>query len=287
MSEIEGIYSDRRGDAGPFDIIGDIHGCYDELCELLAALGYREDTREGMRHPEGRRVLFLGDLVDRGPKVVETVTLVRRMVEAGQALCVPGNHDDKLRRYLAGRPVRISYGLEDSIAQIEALPPAERTAWVRDTRDFFEGMTSHYVLDGGALVVAHAGMKERYQGLATSRVRSFALYGETTGELDEYGLPVRGDWAADYHGKAAVVYGHTPISEPVWVNNTLNIDTGCVFGGRLTALRWPERTLMSVPAHRRYAISRRPFLTATPAASEAGRTGTANMPPCSEDSPAE
>lgn len=261
MSEIEIIYSDRRGDAGPFDIIGDVHGCYDELCELLAALGYAEDTREGMRHPDGRRALFLGDLVDRGPKVVETVTLARRMVEVGQALCVPGNHDDKLRRYLAGRPVRISYGLEDSIAQIEAIPPAERTAWVRGTRDFFERLPSHYVLDGGALVVAHAGMKECYQGVASSRVRSFALYGDTTGERDEYGLPVRGDWAADYRGKAAVIYGHTPVSEPVWVNNTLNIDTGCVFGGRLTALRWPERVVVSVPAHRRYAVSRRPFLT--------------------------
>lgn len=269
------LYTDRRGEGGPFDLVGDVHGCYDELCELLAALGYREDAQTGMRHPGGRRVIFLGDLVDRGPKVVETVTLVRRMVAAGQALCVPGNHDEKLRRYLIGRPVRIRHGLEASIAQIEALPPEERGVWLRACREFLDGLPSHYVLDGGSLVAAHAGMKERYQGRISDRVRAFALYGETTGESDEFGLPVRGDWAADYRGSAAVVYGHTPVYEPAWVNNTLNIDTGCVFGGRLTALRWPERALVSVPARREYARARRPFL---PEGVDAGETRGTDAP---------
>ena len=91
-------------------------------------------------------------------------------------------------------------------------------------------------------------------------MREFALYGETTGETDEFGLPVRFNWAAEYRGKAAVVYGHTPVPDPEWLNNTVCIDTGCVFGGSLTALRWPEREFVSVKAHATYAESRKPFL---------------------------
>jgi protein phosphatase len=251
----------RRQETGPFDLIGDIHGCYDELRELLALLGYTEDTPEdGPRHPDGRRVIFLGDLVDRGPGVVEVVDLVRRMVAAGRAFCVPGNHDAKLLRYLIGHHVQISHGLQETLAQLNALPRHAREAWSHAYRAFVETLPSHYVLEQGALVVAHAGMKEVYQGRESRRVHHFALYGETTGEVDEHGLPIRLNWAADYRGSAAVVYGHTPVAEPVWLNNTINIDTGCVFGGRLSALRWPERELLSVPARRTYAVRGRPFL---------------------------
>jgi len=251
--------TDRRDDAGPFDIIGDLHGCAGELAELLALLGYQPDPAAGYRHPGGRRAIFLGDLVDRGPRVVETVTLVRRMVAGGAALCLPGNHDDKLLRYLRGRPVHIAHGLAESIAQINALPPDARASWVRDYRDFVDALPSHYLLAGGDLVVAHAGMKEAYQGRDSPRVRAFALYGQTTGESDELGLPIRGDWAADYRGRAAVVYGHTAVYAPAWRNNTIDIDTGCVYGGRLTALRWPERELVGVPAHATYAEPKRPL----------------------------
>ena len=244
---------DRREEHDPFDIVGDVHGCYDELTELLALLGYQADFVAGMRHP-GRRVVFVGDLVDRGPKILETVTLAREMVASGQAFCVPGNHDNKLLRYLRGNPVHIGHGLETSIAQIEALPRAERADWIATYELFIAALPSHLILDDGRLVVAHAGIREADQGRDSPRIRAFTLYGATTGKQDADGLPIRLNWAADYAGAAAVVYGHTPVAEPVWENNTINIDTGCVLGGRLTALRWPERELVSVPARRVYAV---------------------------------
>jgi polynucleotide kinase-phosphatase len=249
------LWTDRRADHGPFDIIGDVHGCYDELIELLQKLGY--DTTEPGRvvPPPGRRAIFLGDLVDRGPKVVEVLRLVMIMVRQGTALCIPGNHDDKLVRKLRGKNVQVSHGLAETLQQMESLTPEERGHFA----DFLDKLIGHYWLDDGKLVVAHAGMKQRYIGRSSRRVREFALYGETTGETDEYGLPVRHNWAAEYRGPAMVVYGHTPVLEPEWLNHTINIDTGCVFGGKLTALRYPERELVSVPAHRTYAEPARPL----------------------------
>jgi protein phosphatase len=256
------LWSNRKDETGPFDIIGDIHGCREELEKLLDQLGYLPNAEVGWRHPDGRKVVFLGDLVDRGLDMVGVVNLVRRMVAARVAWCVPGNHDIKLQRALGGANVQISHGLADSLAQIEALPTEERAAWREGYVSFIDSLVSHLVLDGGRLVVAHAGMKAEYQGRTSGRVRSFALFGETTGETDEFGLPVRANWASDYRGTASVVYGHTPVPDAVWLNNTINIDTGCVFGGRLTALRWPERELVSVPARQTYAQPARPLAKA-------------------------
>lgn len=257
--ERQPLWTNRRSEHGPFDLIGDVHGCCDELELLLARLGYQPDADAGWRHPEGRKAIFLGDLVDRGPRVLDTLNLVRRMVAAETALCIPGNHDVKLHRWLRGKKVQITHGLDQSIREIEALPEAEAAPFRRELDRFLESLVSHYVLDEGKLVVAHAGLKAEYQGRASRRVREFALYGETTGETDEFGLPVRYPWAQDYRGSALVVYGHTPVPEAEWLNRTLNIDTGCVFGGRLTALRYPELELVSVPAVREYAVPIRPL----------------------------
>jgi protein phosphatase len=181
------------------------------------------------------------------------------MVDAGTAMCVPGNHDMKLVRKLYGKDVKITHGLEKTVAELDALPADLRPAYEKQMATFFDDLTSHYILDEGKLVVAHAGMKESLQGRTSGTVRAFALFGETTGETDEFGLPVRYNWAAEYRGKAMVVYGHTPVPEPSWLNNTINIDTGCVYGGALTALRYPERELVSVPARQMYAEPSRPF----------------------------
>jgi polynucleotide kinase-phosphatase len=260
------LWTDRRDDRGPFDLIGDVHGCFGELCELLRQLGYevsvQADTAGGVdyvvRPPDGRKAVFVGDLVDRGPNSPDVLRLVMGMVEAGTALCVVGNHDDKLLRQLRGNKVAVAHGLAQTLAQLEPQPEAFKER----VRHFLNGLLSHYVLDGGRLVVAHAGLREDLQGRASRRVRDFALYGETTGESDEFGLPVRLNWAADYRGPATVVYGHTPVTEPQWMNKTINIDTGCVFGGRLTALRYPEKELVTVPAARVYCEPKRPLLPA-------------------------
>jgi protein phosphatase len=250
------LWNDRTSEHGPFDIVGDVHGCCDELEQLLDELGYVQ-TQGVYGHPGGRRAIFLGDLVDRGPRIVDTVRLVKAMVDAGTALCIPGNHDMKLVRKLRGREVQIAHGLDRSLAELEQLAEEERD----EIRRFLEGLVSHYVLDGGKLVVAHAGMKEEMQGRGSGKVRDFALYGETTGETDEFGLAVRWNWSAEYRGRAIVVYGHTPVPEPEWLNRTINIDTGCVFGGRLTALRYPEQELVSVPAAATYSPPAKPLLS--------------------------
>ncbi|MBV9408236.1 MAG: polynucleotide kinase-phosphatase, partial [Candidatus Eremiobacteraeota bacterium] len=263
----EPLFNDKRAERGPFDAIGDVHGCYDELCALLDRLGYAETEHDGRvvrRHPDGRRALFLGDLVDRGPGIVETLRLVMAMVEAGSALCVPGNHEMKLLRKLNGRNVTVTHGLAETLEQIDAISDGEREAFVASLRPFLDGLVSHYWLDGGRLVAAHAGLRAEMHGRGSGAVREFALYGETTGETDEFGLPVRYDWAKEYRGDPIVVYGHTPVPRAEWVNKTICIDTGCVYGGALTALRYPELELISVPAARTYVEPVRPLVAPVP-----------------------
>jgi protein phosphatase len=260
--ERQPLWNNRRHDHGPFDIIGDVHGCFDELVALLTTLGYDASDPFRVAPPPGRKAVFLGDLVDRGPRVLDCLRLVMGMVAAGAALCVPGNHDMKLLKKLRGRDVQVTHGLEQTLAELALLPAADLAPFTERAAAFLDGLVSHYVLDGGSLVVAHAGMKEDMQGRGSGGVRDFALYGETTGETDEFGLPVRHNWAAEYKGRAKVVYGHTPVPEPEWLNGTINIDTGCVFGGKLTALRYPEMELVSVPAAQTYSRPAKPFLPA-------------------------
>lgn len=247
---------------GPFDIIGDVHGCYDELMLLLEKLGYRLQQNEQafskitLVPPPGRRLVFVGDLVDRGPAVPEVLKLVMQLVQEGLAFCVPGNHDDKLMRKLSRRNVQVNNGLEETLAQLAT----ETAAFQVQVREFLAGLPLHVVLDEGKLVVAHAGLKESLHYKTGKEVRALCLFGPTTGRLDEHGLPERLNWAEKYSGKALVVYGHTPVAHPRWENNTVNIDTGCVYGGQLTALRYPELETVSVKALKQYAVPKRNFL---------------------------
>ncbi|WP_406327025.1 polynucleotide kinase-phosphatase [Streptomyces sp. NBC_01617] len=259
---LERRYNDLRHLTGPFDIIGDIHGCSSELESLLGKLGYVDGA-----HPEGRTAVFVGDLVDRGPDSPGVLRRVMSMVSTGNALCVPGNHENKLGRYLKGRKVQHTHGLAETIEQLDR-EDAKDPAFREQVREFIDGLVSHYVLDGGKLVVCHAGLPEKYHGRTSGRVRSHALYGDTTGETDEFGLPVRYPWAEEYRGRAAVVYGHTPVPSTSWVNNTLCLDTGAVFGGKMTALRWPERELVDVPAEKVWYEPTKPLTTEAPGGRE-------------------
>lgn len=266
----EKLYNDKKDLHGPFDIIGDIHGCYEETVLLLEKLGYTLQSVEddgknyglAVQHPENRQVIFVGDLVDRGPDSPSVLKLVMSMVRSGVALCVVGNHDAKLYKKLNGRNVQLKHGLAETMEQLSKESPE----FLADAKDFLYSLISHYVLDDGKLVVAHAGLKEDMHGRASGAVRSYCMYGETTGETDEFGLPVRHNWAADYRGKAKVVYGHTPVPSAEWLNKTIDIDTGCVFGGKLTALRYPEEELVAVPAKELYCEPSKPLtpLTASP-----------------------
>jgi len=250
------LWNDKRDETGPFDIIGDIHGCYDELTELLEKLQYVVDRKsQTAQPPSGRRAIFLGDLCDRGPANASVLHLVMNMVGSGTALCVPGNHDVKLLRKLRGNDVMLTHGLDLTVKELQQEPQ-----WFIDkTKQFIEGLVSHYVLDHGKLVVSHAGLCEKFQGRSSGRVRGFCLYGDTTGETDEFGLPVRLNWAEEYRGKALVVYGHIPSAQVRSLNNTICIDTGCVFGGKLTAYRYPEGKLVEVPAKREYYAPIKPL----------------------------
>lgn len=259
----------KRFDRGPFDIIGDVHGCMDELRALLEKLGYTlSQTEVGWRaeHPAGRKLVFVGDLCDRGPDTPGVFKLAMDLAQRDAGYCVVGNHDEKLLRWLKNEqsfagdpdvnPIKLTPGSEQSVAQLAN----EGQEFRNRLRVFIAHLPSHLVLDGGRLVVAHAGLTEVMHGRVSAKERAFALYGDTTGESDEFGLPVRLNWAANYRGRATVVYGHTPVPRPEWVNRCINIDTGCVFGGTLTALRYPELELVSVPAQREYAVPRRPFI---------------------------
>ena len=256
--ERQPLWNNKKTDAGPFDIIGDVHGCFDELRRLLDQLGYQLDTGgETWRvaHPQGRKLVFVGDLVDRGPQTPDVLRLAMAAVNSGNGYCVVGNHDLKLVKALRGRQVKISHGLAESLEQLGR----ESETFRAEALKFLDGLVSHYVFDGGRLVVAHAGLREEMHGRGSGQVREFALYGETTGETDEYGLPVRYNWAADYRGRAVVAYGHTPTPRAEWFNNTICLDTGCVFGGALTALRYPERELVATPALKTYYEPLRPL----------------------------
>lgn len=252
------LLCDKKEVTGNFDIIGDIHGCFEELKELLEKLGYSIHKTENnfeIFPPENRKVIFVGDLTDRGPNSPDVLRLVMKMVKSKQAYCVCGNHDAKLLRRLSGQNAKLTHGLDLTMEQLDK----ESAEFREEARAFLDTLISHYVFDAGNLVVAHAGLKEDMQGKMSGKIQSFCLYGDTTGESDEYGLPIRLNWAADYKGKAMVIYGHTPVPEAEWQNNTMDIDTGCVFGGKLTALRYPEKEIVQVAAKKTYCIHAKPL----------------------------
>lgn len=230
------------------DVIGDIHGCYEEMMELFEKLGYTMENGVPV-HPEGRFPVFVGDLTDRGPQSIEVIKIVYRMViELELALYVPGNHCDKLYRFFKGNPVKHKHGLETTVAEYEALSDEEQENVKNQFIELFEASPLHLQIPEVNAVIAHAGIREDLIGQTSKKARTFVLYGDITGEFHENGMPVRKDWAREYTGEKWIVYGHTPVRNPRFKNQTVNIDTGCVFGGALSAFRLPEEQIVSVPS---------------------------------------
>jgi protein phosphatase len=237
----------KVGEIMKIDIIGDIHGCYDEFKELTKKLGY-EWKNDIPVHPQGRKLGFVGDLTDRGPQSLKMIETVYSLVNSKLAYYVPGNHCNKLYRFFLGRKVQITHGLETTVAEYESLSSDKQVEIRKKFMKLYENAPLYEVLDNGKLVIAHAGIRADYIGRYDRKVQTFVLYGDITGETNPDGTPVRRDWAKHYKGQAWIIYGHTPVKEPRAVNRTVNIDTGCVFGGKLTALRYPEMETVSVPS---------------------------------------
>lgn len=229
-----------------YDIIGDIHGCYQELLLLLKKLGYSMINNIPI-HPNGRKLAFVGDAMDRGPFSLKTIKLMFHLQDEGQLIYAPGNHCDKLYRYFKGNKVQLQYGIETTLAELNFLSVKDKEYFTKRYIKFFEALNLYHSLDDGNLIIVHAGIREDLIGTSYSnKLRSFVLYGDATGETSPSGRPIRRDWAKEYKGEAFIVYGHTPVKNARFVQNTVNIDTGCVFGGKLTALRYPEKEVLSV-----------------------------------------
>ncbi len=227
------------------DIIGDIHGCFSEFKELTEKLGY--DWSDGIPiHKQDRKLAFVGDLTDRGPQSLLVVESIYKLIQKGLAYYVPGNHCNKLYRYFKGNKVQVTHGLETTAAEYDALGATQKQRIREAFIHLYENAPLYQVLDNGNLIIAHAGIREDYIGKHSEKVKTFVLYGDITGEKNPDGSPVRRDWAQYYQGKALIVYGHTPVKNVRIINNTYNIDTGAVFGNKLTALQYPELNIVSV-----------------------------------------
>lgn len=238
------------------DVIGDIHSCYAEVCDLLEQLGYEYKNFRYI-HQDGRIPIFLGDITDRGPASIQTIELVYRMViEQKMAKYIPGNHCNKLYRYFLGNHVKIKNGLETTIEEYTFLNQQKQKEIKDKFLSLYEQAPLYLQLPVIQAVIAHAGIKESYIGRFDKQVKSFVLYGDTTGEIDETGRPIRKDWAQDYKGDQWIIYGHTPVLEPRIIHKTINIDTGCVFGNMLTSFSLPEEKIVSIPSKQTFQRER-------------------------------
>lgn len=240
---------------GALDIIGDVHGCLDELTSLLEKLGY-ERTEDGYAHPEKRKAVFLGDIANRGPNSLGTLALVMDMVSGGNAFYTPGNHCNILYQYFLDQYEKSDLsteGVETTIEELEDLSEEERAEFRERFKNLYEMSPPYLVFHDGELVVTHAGIRERDIGKVNEEIAQFCLRGDTLEETTDQGYPIRRPWPLSYNGDSLVVYGHSPVEKATFVNGTINIDQGAVYGGYLTALQFPERELMHVKAQEDYS----------------------------------
>lgn len=225
-----------------FDIVGDIHSCYEEFILLLNKLGY-EKSNNIYVHPT-RKLISVGDIFDRGPYPLETFQLIKKMVDAGSMMMVCGNHDHKIHRWAKGNNVLLNHGADKTVAHLEYVK--------QDIVNFFNTIPFYLRFDN--LIIVHAAFKNSLLNYSTMapECKHYCLHGPTTGKFNDAGLPIRIDWTKDYNGEYKIVYGHYNYLEPLVINNTYGIDTSCVFGNKLTALRYPEMEFVSINALKTY-----------------------------------
>lgn len=241
------------------DIIGDVHGCFDEMIQILEKLGYEQNHEKYFIHPEGRKFLSLGDVMSRGPKSLETMQFFLRHVNQDLAYMIDSNHGWKIARWLDGRKVTLNHGdelVEEEIKQFQEQYGEEQTVELKkELKKFLLNAPSHYVLTKNGvptLVCTHAGIKDEFIGKQSYDVSDFCRYGDTDG-FDDAGKPIRKDWSIHHKASTLIIWGHDPKPKPLIINNTINIDQGVVFGGELTALRYPEKEFVSVKAKKDYS----------------------------------
>ncbi|MDQ0269625.1 polynucleotide kinase-phosphatase [Cytobacillus purgationiresistens] len=247
-------------ETGPgIDIIGDVHGCFAELMLLLEKLGYEKNDEGFYVHPFGRKFLSLGDIMSRGPSSLKTIQFFIKHVQNGFAYMIDSNHGWKIARWLDGRDVSLKHGDEKTAEEINRwlaeLDEIHRESEKTKMREFLLNVPSHYiVIKNGipVLVCTHAGIKDEFIGKQSKVISDFCRFGDTDG-FDENNQPIRKDWFTHHRNGQLIVWGHDPKPQPLLVNNTINIDQGVVFGGKLTAYRFPEKTFTSIHALEDYA----------------------------------
>lgn len=241
------------------DIIGDIHACYEEFIELIEKLGYKKNKDDLYLHPQGRKILSLGDIMSRGPESLKTMMFFLNHIENGQAYMTDSNHGWKIARWLDGRKVQLKHGdekVEEEFIKYEIQFGVVKTNELKQKiKELLMKAPSHYILmENGVdtVVCTHAGIKDEYIGKETPKIKNFCRYGDVEG-MDETGKPIRKDWFSHHNNKLLIIWGHDPKPEPFVFNNTINIDQGVVFGGKLTAFRYPEREFIFLDATKDYS----------------------------------
>jgi len=227
-------------------VIGDIHGCFFEFKNLVEKLisEYKDNIL----------IISVGDTIDRGDYNLDTLKYTFSLFKRGIYLEVKSNHNEKLYKWFLGRNITISYGLEKTINEIKKLPEAEFNKLKEEYLDYYSNLPL-YIVVNKKVVVAHAGILDRYIGRTDKKVKSFVLYGKTTGKFTPEGFPERVDWTKERvvnENSPKIVYGHVVFEEPYINNLCYGIDTGCVLGNKLTAYLPFEDRFIFEKAKRQY-----------------------------------
>jgi diadenosine tetraphosphatase ApaH/serine/threonine PP2A family protein phosphatase len=207
-------------------VVGDIHGCFDELTDLLELIKLKNDDR----------LIAVGDLVTKGPKNREVLDLF--MTDARFA-SVCGNHDRIIRQKLRGEPVRLNKDQRTVLKQLG--PDRERYS------EFLR--TLPFTIDLGSHLVVHAGVRPgvEFDKQMASDMTEIRTMGADPGK--RRGVP----WYVVYRGPQTILFGHWPAKQPRRAVHAIGLDTGCVYGNYLTAFIVETGEFIRTPARQKYA----------------------------------